>query len=362
MSTVKVATSKEERLDLLKKVGDTLLNQSYQSWNFGDSTGFEAILVTGKLLDDPKYFNFARGWFAAWASRPEPFRRLDCTAPGVAIIEVAQATNNKQIFDSLELLAKYLSSRSKDRGIFDTWESLCLIPPYGGEELPPFEAQLLASPPGGTCIDCLHFDPPFFTGLGKALNNSTYTDIGVEQAIAYVDALQLPTGIFDHFFLNGVEGTWGQGWGRGQGWALLGLMDVLHQIPQSHAGYKKLKEAAEKLIYGMIKLQREDGRWWCVVDSERSGEEGSTAGFMAAGFARAIKMGIVDKAIVEPAMIKALNGVIGDTDKTGQLQNVTAAVMASTRKSHYEFTPRGFSVPWGQGPLALAIYETFDLV
>jgi unsaturated rhamnogalacturonyl hydrolase len=112
----------------------------------------------------------------------------------------------------------------------------------------------------------------------------------------------------------------------------------------------------------MIKLQREDGRWWCVVDSERSGEEGSTAGFMAAGFARAIKMGIVDKAIVEPAMIKALNGVIGDTDKTGQLQNVTAAVMASTRKSHYEFTPRGFSVPWGQGPLALAIYETFDLV
>jgi len=41
---------------------------------------------------------------------------------------------------------------------------------------------------------------------------------------------------------------------------------------------------------------------------------------------------------------------------------VTAAVMASTRKSHYEFTPRGFSVPWGQGPLALAIYDTFELV
>ena len=61
-------------------------------------------------------------------------------------------------------------------------------------------------------------------------------------------------------------------------------------------------------------------------------------------------------------MIKALNGVIADTNGEGQLQNVTAAVMASTRKSHYEFTPRGFSVPWGQGPLALAIFETFDLV
>ena len=359
---VKVATSKEERLQLLEKVGETLLNQSYQSWNFGDSTGFEAILVTGKLLNDPKYFAFAHGWFAAWASRPEPFRRLDCTAPGVALIEVAQVTKNKPIFNALEQLAKYLSSRSKDRGIYDTWESLCLIPPYGGEELPPFEAQLLASPPGGTCIDCLHFDPPFFTGLGKALNNSSYTDIGMEQAIAYVDALQMPSGIFDHFFLNGVEGTCGQGWGRGQGWALLGLMDVLHQIPKSHPGYQKLVGAAQKLIDGMIKLQREDGRWWCVIDSERSGEEGSTAGFMATGFARAIKLGIIDKSKVEPAMIKALNGVIADTNGEGQLQNVTAAVMASTRKSHYEFTPRGFSVPWGQGPLALAIFETFDLV
>jgi len=362
MSDVKVATTKEQRLELLEKVGQSLLKMPYKSWNFGDSTGFEGLLVTGKLLKDPKYFSFAEGWFKAWASRPEPFRRLDCTAPGVAMIEVAQEINSKEIFDSLQLLAGYLSSRSKDRGIFDTWESLCLIPPYGGEELPKFEAELLANPPGGTCVDCLHFDPPFFTGLGKALNNPAYTDIGVEQAIAYIDALQLESGIFDHFFLNGVPGTWGQGWGRGQGWALLGMLDVLHQIPKTHSGYNKIKAAAEKLIYAMIKLQREDGRWWCVVDSERSGEEGSTAGFMAAGFARAIKLGIVDQVIVKPAMIKALNGVIADADKAGELQNVTAAVMASTRKSHYEFTPRGFSVPWGQGPLALAIYDTFELV
>jgi unsaturated rhamnogalacturonyl hydrolase len=81
--------------------------------------------------------------------------------------------------------------------------------------------------------------------LGKALNNPAYTDIGVEQAIAYIDALQLESGIFDHFFLNGVPGTWGQGWGRGQGWALLGMLDVLHQIPKTHSGYNKIKAAAE---------------------------------------------------------------------------------------------------------------------
>ena len=83
---------------------------------------------------------------------------------------------------------------------------------------------------------------------------------------------------------------------------------------------------------------------------------------MATGFARAIKMGIVDEALVKPALIAALAGAIADTDENGHLLNVTAAVMASTRKPHYEFTPRGFLVPWGQGPLALAICEADSLL
>lgn len=362
MSQAPVLPSREERLALLSKVGKSLLAMPYKSWNFGDSTGFEGILETGRVLKDPTYIAFAYGWIRAWASRPEPFQRLDCTAPGIAMVEVAHEMKDQAIIDSLTLLAGYLTNRTTDRGIYDTWESLCLIPPHGGEELPDNEAKLLANPPGGTCIDCLHFDPPFFTALGKETNKKELIDIGVEQAHGYIDALQKENGIFDHFFLNGVPGTWAPGWGRGQGWALLGMMDVLKNIPRDHSGRKKIEDAATKLIYAMIKLQREDGRWWCVVDSERSGEEGSTAGFMAAGFARAIKLGIVDESIVKPAMIKALAGVIDDADSNGELQNVTAAVMASTRKSHYEFTPRGFSVPWGQGPLALAICETDELL
>lgn len=362
MSQAPVLPSREERLVLLEKVGKSLLVMPYKSWNFGDSIGFEGILEAGRLLKDPTYFAFVNGWIRGWASRPEPFKPLDCTAPGVAMVEVANVTGDQAILESLNRLASYLMSRSKNRGIYDTWESFCLIPPYGGEELPKDEELWLANPPGGTCIDCLHFDPPFFTALGKETGNGLLIDAGVEQAHAYIDALQKENGIFDHFFMYGVPGTWAPGWGRGQGWALLGMMDVLKNISLDHSGRKKIEDAAKKLIYAIMRLQREDGRWWCVVDSKRSGEEGSTAGFMATGFARAIKLGIVDESIVKPAMIKALAGVIADTDPGGKLQNVTAAVFASTRRSHYEFTPRGFSVPWGQGPVALAICEADELI
>lgn len=351
-----------ERNELLAKVGKSLLETRFSTWNFGDSVGFEAIIATGQALDDPTYLAYAHGWMRSWASMAKPLRRMDCVAPGLAMVEVSELTGDTVLLESLVPLARFLMSRTTDRGLYDTWESLCLIPPYGGEKLPPYEALLLAEPPGGTCVDCLHFDPPFFTSLGRALEQDEFIEVGVNQALGYIEALQTPSGIFDHFFLNGVPGNFGPGWGRGQGWALLGMLDVLKNISVDHVHREVIVKALRKLISGMIELQREDGRWWCVVDSPVSGEEGSTAAFMAAGFARAIKMNLVDEKTVKPAFIKALAGAIDDTDEKGHLKNVTAAVYASTRKSHYEFTPRGHLVPWGQGPLALALCEAIDLV
>ena len=362
MSSAPALGSRQERLEVLAKVAASIPTMRFSTWNFGDSTGFEGMLESGKLLNDPKYCAFAHGWMRAWATRPTPYSRMDATAPGMAMVEVAHEANDSVLLEALIGLARYLMSRPKDRGIFDMWERMCLVPPYGGETLPPKEAALLAEPPGGSCVDCLHFDPPFFTALGKELESAEFTEVGVEQALAYIATFQQASGIFDHFFMHGVEGNFGQGWGRGQGWSMLGMLDVLKNISAKHPARKTIENAIVKQINGMIKLQRPDGRWWCVVDVPASGEEGSTAAFMATGFARAIKMGLVDKKTVLPHAIDALAGAIADTDENGHLRNVTAAVMASTRVSHYVHTPRGFLVPWGQGPLAMAICEMDDLV
>jgi unsaturated rhamnogalacturonyl hydrolase len=39
------------------------------------------------------------------------------------------------------------------------------------------------------------------------------------------------------------------------------------------------------------------------------------------------------------------------------LANVSAAVMACTEPTHYDNVPKGFNVPWGQGPALLAPVE-----
>jgi len=57
MSSAPALGSRQERLDVLAKVASSIPTMRFSTWNFGDSTGFEGMLESGKLLKDPKYLN-----------------------------------------------------------------------------------------------------------------------------------------------------------------------------------------------------------------------------------------------------------------------------------------------------------------
>jgi unsaturated rhamnogalacturonyl hydrolase len=340
----------------LRTVADSLLRLPYQAWSFGDSVAFEGMVAASDALSDERWLRFAHGFVRGWAARSQPYTRLDCTAPGLAIVEIQTRTDDPLVLEAALALADYLVSRPRIGGVFATWERSPLQHPYGPETLSAPELELLASPPAGVFIDCLHFDPPFFVALGVRTGRQAWIDEGAQQAVGYVRLLRTESGLFDHFVLEGSPRTYGPGWGRGQGWALLGLLDVLAALPSDHSSRRELADASTGLITAMIRLQRDDGHWDAVVDDPRSGDETSTAAFMAAGMLRAVRMSLVgDEA--RRAAGRALDAALAATDEHGILTGVSAAVNASTNTSHYSHVPRGFVVPWGQGPLALALVE-----
>jgi unsaturated rhamnogalacturonyl hydrolase len=352
---------------LLRAVADTLLQLPYETWNFGDSVAFDAMLEVSTTLGDPTYARFAHGWARAWATRALPHRRLDCTAPGHAMVRMSRLYNDSRLLGALVGLADYLLSRPRIRGVFATWERSPLVQPCGPEALDPREAALAAAAPPGVFVDCLHFDPPFFTSLGELTTSEIYLRAGFEQARGYVELLQGASGLFDHFILEGEEGTFGPGWGRGQGWALLGLLDVLETAQhlrldtQSQETVELLSDAASKLIAAMVMLQRDDGHWYAAVNHPHSGDEYSTTAFMACGMSRALRMGVASGSSVLRGAEQARDAVLRSITAEGRLQKVSAAVMACTRASHYQHVPTNFLVPWGQGPAILALTEALHV-
>ncbi len=356
-------SSELEHTDLaaVELLAGSLLRLPYETWNFGDSVAFEALVKASVVLGDRSYQSFAHGWARSWTTRSQPFRRLDCTAPGHAMVGLATSFDDSLLMNALVELADYLMARPTIDGVYATWEHSPLREPYGGELLGPHDSALLATPPAGAFLDCLHFDPPFLTALGQATGAEKYWQAGLVQAEGYLRLLQRADGLLDHFVLVGEPSSFGPGWGRGQGWALLGLLDTVEGLRSlatdvdARQRVRALSDAAARLVAAMVLHQRRDGHWNAVVDDPLSGLESSTAAFMAAGFARAVALGVVASDAVEQPTRRARQAVRGSIGADGTLQNVSVAVMACTRASHYSHVPRGFLVPWGQGPALLAL-------
>lgn len=358
---------------LIARLARSLTDLPYETWNFGDSVAFEALLAASEVLGDERWAAFAHGWSRAWATRAQPYRRLDCTAPGWAMVHLAERAGDDTLLTAAVELAEYLISRPRLLGVYETWERSPLMHPYGPADLDDAGAAMVADPPPGVFLDCLHFDPPFFAAVSRASGEARFADEAVEQALGYITGLQRPDGLFQHFLLKGQPGTFGPGWGRGQGWALLGMLDVLDEFdampgvlrePRT-AALEQIAAAVSALVAGMLDLQRPDGHWYAVVDDEHSGNEFSTAAFMAAGFLRALGRGAVQPGTersVERAARSAVEAVRRGILEDGTLAEVSAAVMACTEASHYAHVPRGYRVPWGQGPALLALVglETWE--
>ncbi len=343
-------------LDRFRRAADSLADYDFQGWFYGDSIGFEGLLAASELFGDGRWASFARGFIRGWATCGRPYRELDNTAPGLAMCLIGERYGDEVVVQVAKDLASFLRSRPV---IGDgAWVSFARAPlrePYSGAVLPAAEQTLMADPGQGVYVDCLHFDPPFFVQLGRLVGDDELVELGIGQALAYVSMLQDPaSGLFHHFWLERTGQPYALGWSRGQGWALLGLLDVLRGIPDTHRSRPTVSHATRALADAMVRCQRPGGDWYAVAHMPDSGTEASTSAFMAAGLRRGIDDGVLDPETHESAAEAAWRATLSMVDDRGVLRDVSAAVWSSTADSHYHHVPKGFTVPWGQGPLLVA--------
>ena len=344
----------------LALVARSLTRYPFLVWHYGDSIGLEGLLAGADLLDDPSLEAWVHGLSKGWIPRARPYREIDNTAPGHAILQTFERVDDPALLEAATQLADYLRRRRSLRGAYVSFEQAPLRLPYGGALLPADEQGLIDDPGAGIFVDCLHFDPPFFAHLGALRNNTELIDLAADQATAYVDLLQHPDGLFSHFWLEKTGATYGFGWGRGQGWALLGLGDVLERLPPGHIRYQRLLESYRALCEALGQRQHPHGGWSTVVTEAAWPVETSISAFAAAGFAQGITLGLLDDDFAASAS-RAWHHAASLIDDAGKLAGVSAAVWASTAPSHYLHVPTGSLVPWGQGPLLLATKRLRDL-
>ena len=107
-------------------------------------------------------------------------------------------------------------------------------------------------------------------------------------------------------------------WGRGNGFAVLGLAEALTYLPQSHPLYADILLMYQKLLNGLLKYQDLSGCYHQVITLPGSYQELTSTSMIGYGVARGIKLGLLDQSYL-PTLSSLWNGAKARVAETGDV-------------------------------------------
>ncbi len=105
-------------------------------------------------------------------------------------------------------------------------------------------------------------------------------------------------------------------WGRGNGFAVLGLAETLTYLPQSHPLYADILLMYQKLLNGLLKYQDLSGCYHQVITLPGSYQELTSTSMIGYGIARGVKLGLLDQSYF-PTLASLWNGAKARVTEAG---------------------------------------------
>lgn len=193
----------------------------------------------------------------------------DCGSFGAAVIALYQETNFNKLLPIIEIIADYIHNRQirTEDGAF------C----RGDETI---------------WADDLYMGTPFLAKYYQLTGNQDYIEDAANQFLLFKKYLFIPEySIMSHVFdIRHGTPTYVP-WGRGNGWVLFSLSEVLELLPQNHPSRAPLFEFYRELCEGYLKLQGQNGLWHQVLTDPESYAETSCTAMFTYAFAKGVRHG-----------------------------------------------------------------------
>ena len=141
-------------------------------------------------------------------------------------------------------------------------------------------------------VDDLYMSVPFLCRYADLTKESRYLDDAAHQFLGfahylYMKDIQMMSHVYD---FNRTIAT-GIPWGRGNGWAIFSLSELLQRLAHDHPLYAHLLALFRDLSEGYLKVQGENGMFHQVLTLSSSYEESSCTAMFACSFSRGVYNG-----------------------------------------------------------------------
>ncbi|MBD3375436.1 hypothetical protein GF406_10410 [candidate division KSB1 bacterium] len=213
---------------------------------------------------------------------------------------------------------------------------------------------------GKIWVDCLYAVNPFLSMAAVVLDRPELHTESISQyegmeAQLYDQEIKL----FHQVKNFGPEGcTSDDTWGRGNGWALIGLAELIKYLPDEHPKKDVMIDKLQIFMNALVPLQAESGMWRQNLITPTSYEETSGTGLILYAMAMGINEGWLSEDYI-PVAVKAWNGLAQQVDEQGAVHNTCVGTRAvcDSGVDYFLNRPTTIDDPHGFGPVLLAAVE-----
>lgn len=144
--------------------------------------------------------------------------------------------------------------------------------------------------------DDLYMSVPFLCRYYQLTGEARYVDDAARQFLGFKELLYLPQlKLMSHVYDFERKMPTGVPWGRGNGWVIFSLSELLAVLPADHALRAALLAMFRDLCAGYLAQQDANGMWHQVLNEHDSYPETSCTSMFAYAFARGVQYGWLEK-------------------------------------------------------------------
>lgn len=185
--------------------------------------------------------------------------------------------------------------------------------------------------------DDTYMSMPFLVRLGVMTGEERYFDDILTQVRGFCKRLWMEDEeLFSHIFFVKENVPNRIPWGRGNGWVLLALSEVLLFMPEDYHGYKEILGVFQRFAAGIIKQRdKEVGLWHQVLNNHDSYIETSCSAMYITALARGVRKGWVDKSVAQIVKDAWKDLLYNCVDEEGNLYGVCMGSSCSMDEIYY---------------------------
>ena len=347
-----------------KSAGIDTRKGEFLDWTYSMGVVLAGMIQATEVTGDPRFaayternFDFIFDhlpYFRAQAKEFGPqkdgYRRLldmreldDCGSIGAALVRAYARKKDPRYREGIDLVAEHVTKRQP--------------------RLPDGTLCRPRPQPVSLWIDDAWMSIPFLARMGEMTGERKWFDDAARQVLGMSARLfDERKGLYDHsWFENALPVDPKFFWGRGAGWMLMSMAELLTLMPADHPDRAKVLDQYRRAVAGVGAVQGGTGLWHQLLDRDDSYLETSASAMYVFAIARGVNRGWLSTAWA-PAAQAGWQAVARRVRPDGQIEGICVGTTAAYDAVYYYNRPTDLGAMQGYGPTLMAGAEMLTML